>query len=576
MNKLLPYIRKYKWYAILAPLFMLMEVALELMQPKFMATIIDKGVANGDTTLIWRTCVLMLATSCLAVIGGFGCTFFSTLTGQHFGTDLREDLFENVLKLSFAETDRFKSASLITRLTMDVNRLQHFVVICLRMMVRAPISAIGGCIMAIAIDWRMGGVLAVMIPVVIGVAVLSYKVGRPLYAEIQKKVDEINHIIQENLTGLRVIRAFCRRAHERKRFESSNRQLADQFITVARKMSAIFPLGMLAMHFAILGVLLIGGFNVRAGNMGVGEVLAVISYISRVLFSFMGMAHMLQDFASTRVAAERVFEVLETNSSVQDNGTDTVDDANGISLEFKDVTFRYPEAAGAPILQKLSFALKPGERLAILGATGSGKSTVAQLIPRFYDCVEGQILLNGKDVRQYTLSSLRDCMAIVLQEAVLFSGTIAENILWGNQEASFDEVRQAASIAQADGFASGFNDQYDTIIGQKGITLSGGQKQRVAIARALLRSPKLLILDDCASALDVATEQALHKALNEHLKETTVLLIAQRVTSALNADRIMVLSDGACAGIGTHEELLASCQVYREIVSSQTGEALTA
>ncbi|MBR4676313.1 MAG: ABC transporter ATP-binding protein [Victivallales bacterium] len=576
MFKLLSYIKRYKWYAILAPLFMLMEVALELMQPKFMATIIDKGVANGDTTLIWRTCVLMLATSCLAVVGGFGCTLFSTLTGQHFGTDLREKLFEHVLKLSFAETDRFKSSSLITRLTMDVNRLQHFVVICLRMMVRAPISAIGGCIMAVAIDWRMGGVLAVMIPVVIGVALLSYKVGRPLFAKIQKMVDEINHIIQENLSGLRVIRAFCRRDHEKKRFDVSNRQLADQFITVARKMSAIFPLGMLAMHFAILGVLIIGGFNVRAGNMGVGEVLAVISYISRVLFSFMGMAHMLQDFASTRVAAERIFEVLETSSSVQDDGTDSVDDTNGISLEFKDVTFRYPEAAGAPILQKLSFKLKPGERLAILGATGSGKSTVAQLIPRFYDCVDGQILLNGKDVRQYSLTSLRDCMAIVLQEAVLFSGTIAENILWGNQEASFDEVRQAATIAQADGFASGFNDQYDTIIGQKGITLSGGQKQRVAIARALLRSPKLLILDDCASALDVATEQALHKALNTQLKDTTVLIIAQRVTSALNADKIMVLSDGACAGIGTHEELLATCQVYREIVSSQTGEALTA
>ena len=576
MNKLLPYIKRYKWYAILAPLFMLMEVALELMQPKFMATIIDKGVANGDMGLIWRTCILMLATSSLAVVGGFGCTFFSTLTGQHFGTDLREDLFENVLKLSFAETDRFKSASLITRLTMDVNSLQHFVVICLRMMVRSPISCIGGCIMAIAIDWRMGVVLAVMIPVIIGVAVLSYKVGRPLYAAIQKKVDEINHIIQENLSGLRVIRAFCRRAHERERFEKANRQLADQFITVARKMSAIFPLCMLAMHFAILGVLVIGGFIVKAGNMGVGEVLAVISYISRVLFSFMGMAHMLRDFASTRVAAERIFEVLETNSSVQDDGTETVQDANGISLEFKEVTFRYPGASGAPILQRLSFKLKPGERLAILGATGSGKSTVAQLIPRFYDCQDGQILINGKDVRQYTLSSLRDCMAIVLQEAVLFSGTIAENILWGNQDASFDEVRHAATIAQADGFASGFTSQYDTIIGQKGITLSGGQKQRVAIARALLRSPKLLILDDCASALDVATEQALHKALNEHLKETTVLIIAQRVTSALNADRIMVLSDGACAGIGTHEELLASCQVYREIVSSQTGEALTA
>ena len=576
MHKLLPYITRYKSYAVLAPLCMLLEVVLELMQPKFMATIIDQGVATGDTQLIWRTCLLMLITSCLAVIGGFGCTFFSTLTGQHIGTDLREELFQNVLKLSFAETDRFKSSSLITRLTMDISQVQQFVVVSLRMLVRDPISCIGGCIMAIAIDWRMGVVLAIMIPVIIGVACLSYIVGRPLYSTIQKKVDDINHIIQENLSGLRVIRAFCRRDHEQKRFADANRELANQHVTVAKRMSAIFPMGMFAMHLAILGVLYIGGYSVRNGNMGVGQVLAVISYISRVLFSFMGMAHILQDFAGTKVAAERIIEVLETNSSVQDLGKEHVDATHGIRLEFKEVTFHYPEAVGTPILQKLSFTLKPGERLAILGATGSGKSTIAQLIPRFYDCQEGQILLNGKDIRKYTLASLRDSMSIVLQEAVLFSGSIEENILWGNQEAPFDQVRQAAQIAQADGFASAFKEQYDTVVGQKGITLSGGQKQRIAIARALLRSPKLLILDDCASALDVATEQALHQALNEHLRETTVLIIAQRVSSARNADRILVLSDGRCAGLGTHEELLANCQVYREIVSSQTGEPLTA
>lgn len=555
---------------------MILEVGMELLQPRLMADIIDKGIAANDMHFVVKVCLLMLATSFLAVLGGVGCTFFATLTGLHFATDLRKDLFSHVLSLSFAETDKFTAPSLITRLTMDIANVQRIIIMSLRMMVRDPVTCLGGCIMALTLDFRLGIVLLVMIPVVIGVAVVGFKVGRPLFTEIQARMDGLNKVIQENLSGLRVIRGFCRRNTEKERYHKASKSLSAQHILVAKRMSAIFPTGMFLINMGVLFVLYIGGWCVREGEMTVGEVMAMINYITRILFSFMGMAFMLNDVARSKASADRIVEVLGTATSVRDDGKESLASDEAMDLRFDNVSFSYPNASGTPILDGLSFSIPAGTSLAILGATGSGKSTIAHLIPRFYDCTSGCISINGKDIREYSLRSLRDSTAIVLQDAVLFSGSISDNIAWGMEEPSPEQIREAATTAQADSFASSFKDGYDTIVGQRGITLSGGQKQRVAIARALLRKPRLLILDDCASALDLATEQALNKAMTASLKGTTVLSIVQRVSSARMSDRIMVLANGRCAGIGTHDELLETCEIYREILSSQTGEDLPA
>ncbi len=574
MRYLLKYLKPYRHFALLAPACMIIEVGMELLQPRLMADIIDKGIAAHDMHFVLNVCLLMLATSFLAMLGGIGCTFFSSLTGLHFASDLRSALFSHVLSLSFAETDKFTASSLITRLTMDVMNVQRIIVICLRMMARNPMTCIGGCIMALTMSPRLGLVLLIMIPIIIGVAVIGFKVGRPLFMEIQTRMDSLNKVIQENLSGLRVIRGFCRRDAEKARYQKASKSLAEQHILVAKRMSAIFPTGMFLMNMGVLFVLYIGGWCVRDGEMTVGEVMAMVNYITRILFSFMGMAFMLNDLARSKASATRIVEILSTQSSVNDSGTDCLPADDGMELSFDNVTFSYPGASGTPVLDGLSFTIPAGTSLAVLGATGSGKSTLAHLIPRFYDCTGGSIRINGMDIRDFSLSSLRDSMAIVLQEAVLFSGSISDNITWGKTDATPEQIKNAAVTAQADAFASKFTDGYDTIIGQRGITLSGGQKQRVAIARALLRKPRLLILDDCSSALDLATEQSLHTALTETLRGTTVLSIVQRVSSARMADRIMVLSNGRCAAIGTHAELLASCAIYREIISSQTGEDL--
>ena len=576
MLTLLKYLKPYIRFAILAPLCMILEVGMDLLQPWLMADIIDKGIAAHDLHFVFRTCLLMLVTSFIAVLGGMGCSFYSHLTGLHFAADLRKDLFSHVLGLSFAETDKLTAPSLITRLTMDISNVQRIIVVCLRMMVRNPVTCIGGCIMALTIDARLGIILLIMIPIIIGVAVTGYKVGRPLFTEIQSRMDSLNKVIQENLSGIRVIRGFCRRDAEKERYHKASKALSEQHILVAKRMSAIFPTGMFFMNMGVLLVLYIGGWCVRNGDMTVGEVMAMVNYITRILFSFMFMAFMLNDIARSKASAERIVEVLDTKSSVSDDGKEELSASNGMELTFDNVSFSYPSASGSPILDGLSFSIPAGSSLAVLGATGSGKSTLAHLIPRFYDCSGGCVRINGKDIRDYSLRSLRDSMAIVLQDAVLFSGSISDNIAWGKEDAAKEQIVEAATTAQADSFASRFNDGYDTIVGQRGITLSGGQKQRVAIARALLRKPKLLILDDCSSALDLATEKALHDAMHDVLKDTTVLSIVQRVSSARMADRIMVLSNGRCAAIGTHDELLASCEIYREILSSQTGEDLPA
>ena len=571
MLKLLRYLKPYKWLAMLGPLFMFIEVAMELLQPRFMARIIDKGIANGDLHCIWMTSAIMLGTTAIGMIGGVGCTIFSSMAAQYFGTDMREALFSKVLGLSFAETDRFSTASMITRLTQDVQQVQQMIGMALRMLVREPLMLIGGISMALHIHPKLATVLAVLIPPLVILVLIIFKYSRPMFMSIQTKTDALNAVLQENLTGVRVIKAFVREDYENEKFGDANKTLADQHIRTARFMSGMMPSMMFLMNLGILGVLWIGGWTVRKGELSVGEVVAMVNYITQILFSFMFASFVMTDIARSKVSAERINEVLDAETSVRNDGTLKAESTTGggASVSFEHVTFRYPGASGPAILQDINFDLKPGETMAILGSTGSGKSTLVHLLPRFYDIESGVVKIDGHPVQDYELSELRSMMGMVLQESVLFSGTIAENIRWGNPDATDEQVVEVAKAAQAYDFITRFKEGFKTIVGQRGVTLSGGQKQRLSIARALLKKPRLLILDDSTSALDGTTEQKLRVGIREWCKGITVIQIAQRISTVKTADKILVLQDGKIVGLGKHDELSKTCRVYQEIVESQ-------
>ncbi len=572
MRRFLKYIAPYWKWTALAPLCMAVEVAMELLQPYFMSRVVDEGVMRGDLALIGRLCGVMLLTSLLAACGGMGCTFFAALAGQNFGSDVREALFERVVGLPVREADRLGASSLVTRLTQDVNNVQEYFQMILRMVVRQPLMVIGGCVMALSIHPRMCLVLVVLMPLVLGLAMLGFKVARPMFSKIQKCQDVLNGVLRECTSGVRVVKAFHRAEHEEKRFRAANEDLADRHVRIAFFFSLIMPFAFFCMNMGIVSVLWTGGRVVRqGGELTVGEIMAMVNYLMQILFSFMAVAFLLNDYARCRASSDRIWEVFDASGDAGKAGGAACPTGQGARLEFEHVRFQYPGASGEPVLQDVSFLLEPGQTLAVMGATGSGKSTLVQLIPRFHDCQAGRILLDGRDIREYSLKSLRDAVALVPQEAVLFNGTLRENVLWGREDATDQELQVAADTAQATEFIARFQDGWETIVGQRGLTLSGGQKQRVSIARALLRKPRLLILDDCSSALDAMTEARLRRALAAHQADTSVLMVAQRISSVQDADAIMVLSDGRVAGIGTHDELLRSCQVYQEIVASQTG-----
>ena len=571
MLKLLRYLKPYKWLALLGPVFMFIEVAMELLQPRFMARIIDKGIAQGDLHCIWVTSAIMLGTTAIGMLGGVGCTIFSSMAAQYFGTDLREALFSKVLGLSFAETNRFSTASMITRLTQDVQQVQQMIGMALRMLVREPLMLIGGISMALHIHPKLALVLAFLIPPLVILVLIIFKYSRPMFMSVQTKTDALNAVLQENLTGVRVVKAFVREDYETEKFGNANKTLADQHIRTARFMSGMMPAMMFLMNLGILAVLWIGGWTVRRGELSVGEVVAMVTYITQILFSFMFASFIMTDIARSKVSAERINEVLDSEVSVRNDGTLKAEatTGGGASVAFDHVTFRYPGASGPAILQDISFELKPGETMAIMGSTGSGKSTLVHLLPRFYDVDSGSVIIDGHNVQEYELSELRSLMGMVLQESVLFSGTIAENIRWGNPDATDEQVVEVAQAAQAHGFITNFKEGFKTIVGQRGVTLSGGQKQRLSIARALLKKPRLLILDDSTSALDGTTEQKLRAGIREWCKGVTVIQIAQRISTVKNADKILVLQDGKIVGLGTHDELFKTCRVYQEIVESQ-------
>jgi len=571
MKKLLVYLKPYWKAAILAPILMVIEVICDLSQPTLLARIVDYGIVKGDLSFILRTGLLMVGVAFIGMIGGVGCTIASTIASQGFGTDLRSSVFKKIQSFSFSTLDRFKPSTLITRLTNDITQLQNLVMMSLRIVVRAPLLFLGGIIMLVYINYKLASILVFVIPLLAIIFTYMVKKSFPLFTVVQQKIDRLNAVILENLLGIRVVKAFVREELEKSRFNIANEELMNASLNAFMLIVTLMPLIMLIMNLGVTGVLWFGGLLVDRGDMHVGQIMASVNYITQILFSLMMIGNIFVFISRASASAERVNEILEAKIDIKNSPNPDRTPINSGEVIFENVSFSYDGQGGELVLKDISFTAYPGEVVAIMGTTGSGKSTLVNLIPRLYDVTSGRILVDGRDIRDIDLNVLRSAISMVPQETILFSGSIKENILWGNESASDEEVIEAARIAQAHDFIMSFPDGYDTIIGQRGVDLSGGQKQRIAIARAIIKKPAILILDDCTSAVDLATEQRILKGL-KGIKRCTTFIIAQRISTIMNADKILVLDDGELIAQGTHTELLQSCPLYQEIYRSQMGE----
>ena len=570
MKKLFKYLKPYMLPTLLAPLFMLLEVAMDLMQPALMSRVIDVGVANADKAYIVRTCILMFVCALLGVTGGLGNMYFSTRAGYGFARDLRSDLYRRIQSFSFSDIDRFKTGSLVTRTTNDVTQIQNAFTNCIRMLVRAPFLCIGGVVMVLVLNAKLSLVVLAAIPFLTAMIVFLLKRGRPLFTSMQEKLDRVNTVMQENLSGIRVVKAFARADHEKAKFKVANDDLCDSTMRAMMMMSMAFPLINLIMNATMILMYAFGGSMVFHGELTPGEIMAFSNYIMQILMSLTMSSFMLMFLSRAGVSIRRVLEVLNTQSDIVD-GSDADAAVTRGEVAFDHVSFAYPGQSGN-VLSDITFTARAGETVAILGSTGSGKSTLISLIPRLYDASAGSVKIDGRDVRAYHLNTLRGAIGVALQESVLFTGTIEENLRWGDENASPEEIRHVAAIAQADPFVEKLADGYQTELGQRGVNLSGGQKQRLCIARALAKRPRILILDDSTSAVDLATEAEIQKGLRGAFGDMTVFIIAQRISSVMDADRILVMENGRVIDSGKHEELKKRCEVYREIVVSQLGE----
>ena len=572
LSLFLTHLQGYKRVAIKSPIFITLEVICELILPLVMAEIVDVAIPAGDVVYICQMGAVMLALSLAAMACGVLSAKYSTFASQGFGANLRQCLFDKVQEFSFSDIDRFSSASLITRMTNDVNAMTMMLNMGLRMLVRAPVMLIASLVICVTINPRLALVLAVVIPLMMLAIGILMKICTRLFENMQKKIDGLNNTLQENLIAIRVVKAFVREDHERDKFKKSNDELMDAALAVGLRVIAILPIMMLAMNGATVAVLYLGGRMVMAEGFLLGDLQAFINYIFQILMSVMMVAMALLQLTRAQACAHRIHEVLSTEPSVEDKpgaGEQTLPAPRG-QVEFRDVSFKYvATGTGDDVLSHISFTVKPGQFVAIVGGTGTGKSTLVNLIPRFYDVTGGAVLVDGMDVRDYPLEELRSRIGMVLQTNVLFTGTIRENLLWGRPDATEEEMIQAAKDAQAYDFIMSFPEGFDTVLTQGGTNVSGGQKQRLCIARAMLRKPAILILDDSTSAVDSATEAAIRESFAKNLKDTTVIIIAQRVSSVRYADEILILDDDHIAGQGTHEELLANNAIYQEIYQSQ-------
>lgn len=570
MKRWFKYVTPHKTYFILGPLCMIVEVIGEVLMPKFFGSIINSVNSNTPAITIVGICALMIVTAFLMMAGGVGGAYFGAKASVNFSADLRDDIYKKIQKFSFANVDKFETGSLVTRLTNDVTQLQNFVNMLLRMFLRSPGMLIGALIMAILLSPSMSVIFAVIIPVVaIGIFTVV-RIGFPRFSIMQKKIDGLNTNVQENLTNIRVIKSFVREDYQKEKFKSANRDLKQSAISALKVMIYMHPMIMLFMNLTTLVVLWVGGHQVVAGNLLVGDLTAFITYVTQILMSLMMVVMMFMTSSRALASAKRISEVLDEVPDLNDyEATQKDKKMEQGRIEFKNVSFRYYKNSQDAVLDDISFEILPGETVGIIGSTGCGKTTLVSLIPRFYDADAGSVLVDGVDVKDYSLKNLRDGIGMVLQKNVLFSGTIYDNIRWGDDTADDDKVREFSEFAQADSFISAMKDGYDSELDQGGANLSGGQKQRMCIARALIKKPKILILDDSTSAVDTATEARIKDAFLNKLSGMTKIIIAQRISSVCDADKIIVMDEGKICGIGTHDELMKSCEEYHEIYYSQ-------
>ncbi|MNM15855.1 putative multidrug resistance ABC transporter ATP-binding/permease protein YheI [compost metagenome] len=581
MNKISIFLKPYRKQLIIGPIFKLFEAILELLLPTIVALIVNKGIGGHDSAYVYRMGGLMLLMSILGFACSMVCQYSASRASQGFGTRLRNAIFKHISSLSYAELDRFGTPSLINRITSDVNQLQLAVAMLIRLVIRAPFIVIGAIIMAMFLDLRLSLILLAAAPVF---GVLIYWIisrSSPLYRLYQQKLDRIAQVLSENFSGIRVIRAFAKRAKERSRFAESSDEVMSTALRVGRISALLSPLTSLVVNAAILAILWVGGLHIDAGRLSQGEIIAFINYVTQILLALIVVSNLVIIFTKANSSLARVNEVLSTVSSIadpQENWQAKPASFPSISgspvpvIEFDRVSFGYSRGSELA-LSDITLTIRQGETIGLIGGTGSGKSTFIQLIPRFYEAYSGEVRVNGVNVKDYPLRQLRKLVGIVPQKALLFTGSIADNIRWGKTDATDEEIRKAASIAQAEEFVSRLPEGLDTPVARGGLNLSGGQKQRLTIARAVAGNPEILILDDSSSALDFATDAALRRALKESRAGKTTLVVSQRVSTVMQADRIIVFDDGAIAGMGRHEELLGSCEIYREICNSQlTGE----
>jgi ATP-binding cassette subfamily B protein len=569
--KLLKFLKPYWIPAVLAPLMMMLEVAMDLLQPRMVQRIVDEGIAQLNMPLIIQIGTTMVGLALAGAIGGVLCGVFAENAAVSSAADLREFLFRKVQTFSFYNLDELDTGQLITRLTNDVTQMQELVAMMLRIVVRAPLLLVGSLIMGILTSPELAFLPVILIPIEMIAIVWIVQKATPIYTRVQQRLDALNEVMQENLAGVRVVKAFVRGLHEIQRFGKANTNLTTDSVQAARLVAFMPSFMMLTLNAGLIAVLWFGGNRINQGSMHVGQVIAFISYLTTTLFSLMMVSQLVMQLARAEASARRIQEVIEKQPSVQDQPNAAAQLAGKGQVVFENVTFNYGGDCGDPVLKGISFRAEPGETVAVLGSTGAGKSSLVNLIPRFYDVCGGRVLVDGIDVREMNQESLRRKVGIALQDVVLFSGTIRDNIRYGRPDASEEEVLAAAKAAQAHDFIQSFSEGYDTQLGQRGVNLSGGQKQRIAIARALLIDPAVLILDDSTSAVDVETEIKIQDALEEKMLKRTSFIIAQRISTVLKADKILVLDDGQIAASGTHTELMASSPIYRDIYDSQLG-----
>ena len=578
MKQYWKYVKPYLSAFILAPILILSEVVGDVLQPKFMTLIVDNGVVKNDVRYVVIMGLVMVVTALVSMACGVGCMYFSSKAAMSFSAALREDIFSTIQKFSFNNIDKFSTGSLVTRLTNDITQLQNLVMTGLRIALRAPGMLIGAIIMAVMINPQLAGIVALTIPVLALALYIIIKNAYPRFQKMQRKMDDINSGIQENLTNVRLIKSFVRKDYEEEKFENANTALMDAMLKALRIAMLTMPIMMLAMNITTIAVIWYGGNMVVAGTLTVAELIAFTTYITQILMSLMMLSMVILNGARAAASSKRILEVLNEEVDISDSKS-SIEKNHKVTkgkIQFNNVSFKYSKESEDNILENVSFTINPGETIGIIGATGSAKSSLVQLIPRLYDVTEGEVLVDDINVKDYTIHNLRDGVAMVLQKNILFSGTIMDNLKWGDENSSEEEVIEAAKSSQSDDFIKGFTDGYNTDLGQGGVNLSGGQRQRLCIARALLKKPKILILDDSTSAVDTATESKIRLVLQTSLKDTTKIIIAQRITSVMDADNIIIVDEGRIVGIGTHDELINNSEEYQEIYYSQKEKEVVA